>query len=344
MESSIFEVDGSLYEGGGQIMRVALCLGIIKQIPVTIKNIRAGRDRPGLARSHLASVLILQQICNGRLENAELGSTTLTLYPSQISSGTFIADCGSSGSITLMLQAILPVLIKTSSILILRGGTDVPFSPTTHFIQNSLQPFLNKIGVKFSYEVKRYGFNPIGRGEVEVRTELCEEINGIDILYNKISRNIEAEIVYSRKSKGNMNYDEEIRKVVERVVNELEVNREIISVREVDAECHGVVVNVWNKSENGCFYHKSEVGIFKGKNEWEKPCRDLKNCIESEACICEELQDQLLIFLAMASSPSRIKINQATDHSLAVIELINRVGLARISMNEGILEIIPQSR
>jgi len=38
---------------GGQVLRVALCLSALYKIPIEIKNIRAGRPKPGLAAQHL---------------------------------------------------------------------------------------------------------------------------------------------------------------------------------------------------------------------------------------------------------------------------------------------------
>jgi RNA 3'-terminal phosphate cyclase (ATP) len=43
-------IDGSLYEGGGQMFRNSLALATITSRPVSIENIRAGRPNPGLNR------------------------------------------------------------------------------------------------------------------------------------------------------------------------------------------------------------------------------------------------------------------------------------------------------
>ena len=54
----LIEIDGSFGEGGGQILRSSLSLSMYTQQPVTIKNIRAGRKKPGLMRQHLTAVKV----------------------------------------------------------------------------------------------------------------------------------------------------------------------------------------------------------------------------------------------------------------------------------------------
>ncbi|MCK4486170.1 MAG: hypothetical protein KAU38_05325 [Desulfobacterales bacterium] len=53
------EIDGNYGEGGGQILRTALALAAILQRPVEIRNIRAGRKKPGLRPQHLMAVKAL---------------------------------------------------------------------------------------------------------------------------------------------------------------------------------------------------------------------------------------------------------------------------------------------
>ena len=42
-------VDGSILEGGGQVVRIATCLSALLGGAVYIDKIRAGRSKPGLA-------------------------------------------------------------------------------------------------------------------------------------------------------------------------------------------------------------------------------------------------------------------------------------------------------
>jgi len=49
-------IDGSIGEGGGQILRTALGLSMVTGRAFRIEKIRAGREKPGLLRQHLTAV------------------------------------------------------------------------------------------------------------------------------------------------------------------------------------------------------------------------------------------------------------------------------------------------
>jgi RNA 3'-terminal phosphate cyclase (ATP) len=48
------QIDGSTLEGGGQILRNAVSLAALLQLPITVENIRASRKQPGLKAQHAA--------------------------------------------------------------------------------------------------------------------------------------------------------------------------------------------------------------------------------------------------------------------------------------------------
>ena len=56
--ATIEEVDGATLEGGGQLLRVAVALGVGLGRDVRVKNIRAARSKPGLRPQHVASLRV----------------------------------------------------------------------------------------------------------------------------------------------------------------------------------------------------------------------------------------------------------------------------------------------
>ena len=112
--SALVEIDGSSGEGGGQILRTSLTLATLTGRPVRIHGIRARRRKPGLAPQHLTAVLALAALCDARVQGAEIGSTEISFTPdSRARPGDYafdvaaVAQGGSAGSVTLLLQALL---------------------------------------------------------------------------------------------------------------------------------------------------------------------------------------------------------------------------------------------
>ena len=107
----MIEVDGSFGEGGGQIVRSSLALSMVTGKPVRLKNIRARRKNPGLARQHLTAVHAARQVCGGGVEGAELQSRELVFGPGVVQPGEYVFDVGTAGSTSLVLQTVLPALM-----------------------------------------------------------------------------------------------------------------------------------------------------------------------------------------------------------------------------------------
>ncbi|MBL0215570.1 MAG: hypothetical protein IPQ07_17020 [Myxococcales bacterium] len=72
--STPVDIDGSRGEGGGQILRTSLALSLITGRPITMRNIRAGRAKPGLRRQHVACVDAAVKLCGGTVHGAKVDS------------------------------------------------------------------------------------------------------------------------------------------------------------------------------------------------------------------------------------------------------------------------------
>src|ERR1700678_2402400 len=130
-------IDGSIGEGGGQILRTALALAMITGQPFRITNIRAGREKPGLLRQHLTAVNAAAEICTAAVQSAAISSRELSFIPGKIRPGDYSFSIGSAGSTTLVLQTILPALLTAAgpSTIQLEGGTHNPHAPPIDFLE-----------------------------------------------------------------------------------------------------------------------------------------------------------------------------------------------------------------
>jgi RNA 3'-terminal phosphate cyclase (ATP) len=168
----VIRIDGSYGEGGGQILRTALSLSACLKTPFEIYNIRKGRRRVGLLPQHLTSVNAVAKICNAEVSGATLNSTSLIFKPNNVEPGNYefnvAEERGSAGAVTLVAQAILPVLTSTKSHVVLQGGTHVPFSPLYDYLSEVLVPYLKQHGISIDTKLVQYGFFPVGRGKVTI--------------------------------------------------------------------------------------------------------------------------------------------------------------------------------
>lgn len=166
-------IDGTMGEGGGQILRSSLALSARTGTAFRIERIRGKRQRPGLQRQHLTAVRAMAEVCSARVGGAELGSTTLEFVPGAVRHGNYHFAVGTAGSATLVLQTLLPALLTAagSSQLVIDGGTHNPHAPPYEFLAHSYLPLLHRMGATVTVALKRAGFYPAGGGRLEVHVQ-----------------------------------------------------------------------------------------------------------------------------------------------------------------------------
>lgn len=174
------EVDGELLEGGGQLLRASCALAVGLRRDIRVVRIRGKRSTPGLRPQHVASLKLTAAIGGCALDAAEasVGSRAVTVRGSAGAAPAgdeFAADAGTAGATTLMLQAALPAILMLRpgrrTVLRLRGGTNVSFSPAADHAKLVLAPNLALMGVRLDVDVARRGFHPEGGGELLVAVD-----------------------------------------------------------------------------------------------------------------------------------------------------------------------------
>ncbi len=177
-------IDGSIGEGGGQILRTSLALSLITGKPFRIEKIRAGRRTPGLLRQHLTSVQAAAEIGKATISGAAIGSQQLTFTPGKITPGDYHFAIGTAGSATLVLQTVLPALmtVEATSRLTLEGGTHNPFAPPFEFLEKAFLPLLKRMGVKVEARLVNYGFYPAGGGQLDVTIHGVRQLGQMELI------------------------------------------------------------------------------------------------------------------------------------------------------------------
>jgi len=176
----MIEVDGSFGEGGGQIIRTAVALSAITGEPVEIRNIRANRPNPGLQAQHLNAVKAVAAMTDAETEGLKLRSTRLKFVPQSRKALRTEIDIGTAGSITLLLQCIIPVALFADGETKLRiiGGTDVKWSPPIDFYRFVFAKALAEMGCEVQISLLKRGYYPKGGGVVDVSVKPVRKLNG----------------------------------------------------------------------------------------------------------------------------------------------------------------------
>ena len=179
----MLEIDGSLGEGGGQILRSSLALSLLTGKPFQLRNIRAKRKpKAGLQPQHLMSVRAAATIGSAKIAGDSIGSSVLTFEPGPVTPGKYRFAIGTAGATALVLQTVyLPLAFRTNgpSEVTFEGGTHVTTSPCFHFLDVTWRAYLEKMGVRIRLEMTRPGFYPRGGGQVVAHIQPASKIQGL---------------------------------------------------------------------------------------------------------------------------------------------------------------------
>ncbi len=291
-------IDGSFGEGGGQVLRTSLALSLTTGTPFRIKNIRAGRKKPGLLRQHLTAVNAVAEIGRARVDGAVLGSTELSFEPGDIASGDYHFAVGTAGSATLVLQTVLPALLTATgqSKLILEGGTHNPYAPPFDFLERVFLPIINRMGPTVTAILERPGFYPAGGGRFAVEITPCSRLDRVDITERGEIRRCSATALVARLP---AHIGARELKVVEK---ELGWDEKRLKVEELTSS-HGpgnaLIIEIESGNITEVFTAFGERGV-RAEDVAHKAVKQARRYLEANVPVGSYLADQLVLPFALA--------------------------------------------
>lgn len=331
----MIEIDGSL--GGGQMLRTAISLSALTGKGVKIRDIRKGKPntKPGLRPQHMTGINIIGEFCNAEILGLKENSLEVEFRPWEISAKDKKIDIGTAGSITLLLQALLPILIfsKKEIKLHIKGGTDVSWSPTVNYTKFVFLPMLRKMGVNAELEIINHGFYPKGGGEVKVITYPVKNIKPITALQPGNILGLHIESVVSRYPKD---YTERMVKAALSVLDYSFPGKKVsIGLKTVNSESYGSSILCYANCEN------SILGVDMLGDAGTKPetlgirvAEELDVLIKKNVAIDKFMADQLLLYMALADGKSLINVERITEHCLTNIYVIEKMLPVKFQIDE----------
>lgn len=316
----LLTLDGSQGEGGGQILRTSLALSMLTQTPVRLTRIRAGRAKPGLQRQHLTAVAAAKQVGCATVQGAELNSTELTFAPSVVVPGSYRFAIGTAGSATLVLQTVLPALLRAErpSQLVLEGGTHNTLAPPFDFLARAFAPLLETQGPRLGLELERYGFYPAGGGRVQVQLQPVPTLRPLELLER-------GPVLRWRARALVANLHENIAaRELKVLAQRLKLSRAALSLEVVPSVGPGniVLVEAETPTVTEVFSAVGEKGLA-AEQVATRVVEQVLAWQEADVPVGEYLADQLLLPLALAGKGC-FRTVKPSLHTLTQVEVIRR--------------------
>jgi RNA 3'-terminal phosphate cyclase (ATP) len=273
------------------------------------------------------------------------------------------AKGGSAGSVSLILQAVLlPLALAVGpSRITLRGGTHVAWSPPFDYLKRVYLPIVARMGIQAKTRLVRWGWYPIGSGEVQVTVEgvpnagaaepaqktvgptvLRAPANGGPVgatapTWTGLDLRQRGALLRVRGISASSNLPKHIRVRQEQTaLHMLRAHGLDARIDTVDAPSkgQGTAVFLWAEFENS-------VAGFTALGERGKPAervateavQDLLDYLHSGAALDQHLADQLVLPLALASGASQFSTQRVTDHLLTNASLVNQFLPGRVEVD-----------
>jgi RNA 3'-terminal phosphate cyclase (ATP) len=353
-------IDGSVGEGGGQLIRNAISYASILRQPVRLVHIRARRAKPGLQAQHVAGLQLAAAVSGGSLAGDQIHSQqvhfrpTKLLLPPSSSSWTASSSCAkvrtirggvhTAGSICLMLQAALPCALfsPTPCNLYLKGGTNAIMAPQYDYWEALLLPILrDHCGLgphQVTSTITRRGFYPKGGGKVQVHVQ---PMGSTPLQPLRLAHRGTVQTIYIRafRTAGLPSSDPEImveaaREYLKERVHGVAFQTEIVQETQATGECSGILIVA--KTSTGCRLGGSSLGPFnKSPSEiGTEAAQEVFQTLQDGGCVDDWLQDQLILFAALADGVSEIVTGSLTQHTQTAIAIAEQMAGAKFEVTK----------
>ncbi len=326
------EIDGSVGEGGGSILRVAAGICTFAGKGLKITNIRKNRTPPGLKLQHLLGISSLKEITDGILEGATIGSTELYFKPGSKWISNYSIKIDTAGSIGLLTQSLQYALLGAPpgdyTFQIEGGGTYGKGAPDPYLLNNTTFKLFRKIGYDVQIKVEKEGFYPRGGAKGKIVIKVPPKIQGFDFTTKGAIKAVGTRICVSNQLK-NKRVGERIEKVIRRETADLKINDiHSIDCDYVDTLSPGVGLSGYIEYDNGAVKGSGLIlGELKLSSEElaKEYCSSLINCYNHPSAVDVWTADQLIPLMPMCEGQSCFNVEEITSHAKTNMEIVEKL-------------------
>lgn len=294
--------------------------------------------------SFCTGLKLVADISSGRMSGIHKASTEVSFFPGQIQLGKkYVADPGTAGATGLLLQVSLPCLLFSQpappystldtpssqlsedlggrTMLQLYGGTNATSAPQIDYTTNVFLPFLaRRYNIHPTLKILKRGYYPRGGGFITLSVPPLP--SGASLPSISVTERGEITKIYGRSYvAGTLPSHMAVgmaKAAKTRLSSRLGLNPKIVSIdievvqedaKDVGNNGTGSGIVLWAETDTGCVLGGSGLGS-KGTGAasvGREAADELIKAIEGGGCVDEYLQDQIIIFLALADGRSTVK-------------------------------------
>ncbi|XP_038212353.1 RNA 3'-terminal phosphate cyclase isoform X2 [Zerene cesonia] len=274
-------------------------------------------------------------MCKAKLKGANLGSTEIEFIPGKIKGGHYVADTRTAGSISLLLQVALPCALLADSpvTLDLKGGTNADMAPQIDYMDKVFKSHLKRFGGDFSMEIIRRGYFPRGGGHVRVEVTPVRSFHSITVLERKELQSIDGWSFVAGVLPVKVAYQ-----MSDGAKAELRgYSPNIHSYKEDQSvakdNCAGIILSA--SFSSGCVLGSDGL-CSRGFDKHEagrKAAEPLRKILEnSKACVDAHAQDQIILYMCLASGQSSVLVGDVTLHTHSAIHIAETIAKVKFTI------------
>ena len=221
----------------------------------------------------------------------------------------------------------------------LKGGTNADFAPQVDYYNEVFLPTLKKFGASIKSNVVRKGYFPKGGGQFVLEVAPIVSLEPINLTeFGEVKR---VTIQGSVAGVLNVKLAQEMARSAKDVLDNFFGRQSNVQIcvdafKERDAYGNGSSINLVAETTTGCILGSGGIGS-RGKSGFElgaEAADELVSALKIRACVDHHLQDQLIIFMALATGVSRIRSGPLTLHTQTAIHIAEKLTGAKFQVEQ----------